>query len=74
MNIFKLLATAAVAAATIATPSLASLDAGEVKLADALENAGGEVYVGEGPTDKAYGLYNSELNAIAICTNVAVIN
>ena len=71
MNIIKFFATAAVAAATIATPSLASLDAGEAKLADALDQAGVAVYVGECPTDKFYGLYNSKKNAIAICTNVA---
>ena len=71
MNIFKFLATAAVAASTIAAPSLASFDAGEVKLADALDQAGVEVFVGECPDDKFYGLYSPEHNAIAICTNVA---
>ena len=73
MNIFKFLATAAVTASTLFVPSSASasLNAGEVQLADALNNAGVEVYVGECPDDKFYGLYSPEHNAIAICTNVA---
>ena len=72
MNIFKFIATAAVAASTIAAPSLASLDAGEAKLADALDNAGVEVLVGDCPMDSAYGFYHSQKNIIAVCTNVAV--
>ena len=73
MNFFKSLAITAISAVTLATsPAIAStLTEGETKLVNALDQAGVEVHVGECPTDKAYGLYNSKLNAIGICTNVA---
>ena len=71
MNFFKSIAIAAVSAATvIASPAIAFTE-GETKLGNALDQAGVEVLVGECPTDKSYGMYNSKLNAIAICTNVA---
>ena len=71
MNFFKSIAIAAVSAATvIASPAIAFTE-GEAKLGNALDQAGVEVLVGECPTDKSYGMYNSKLNAIAICTNVA---
>ena len=72
MNIFKSFAVAALSAATfIASPALASVTEGERNLAEALEQAGVQVHVGECPTDKAYGLYFPADNTIAICSNVA---
>ena len=72
MNFFKSVAIAAISAATvIASPAIASPSQGELKLVDSLNKAGVEVHVGECPTDGSYGMYNSKLNAIAICTNVA---
>ena len=73
MNFFKSLAITAISAVTLATsPAIAStLTEGETKLVNALDQAGVEVHVGTCPTDGAYGMYNSKLNAIGICTNVA---
>ena len=73
MNFFKSLAITAISAVTLVTsPAIAStFTEGEKALFNSLDQAGVEVLVGECPTDKSYGMYNSKLNAIAICTNVA---
>ena len=71
MNITKFAAIALATATALISPAHASMDNDQRQLAVALDNANVELHVGECPDDRAYGFYNSEHNAIVICTNVA---